>query len=312
MSGAFRAVMMFHPSHRVPDLDEAERFFERVFGRTSDRLAALVGGGEQDPRNRNDYSVFTTVQEVVFDSIDPRLMVKDGVQWYPDIEVPHLNGMGWYVEGLGEAYRALRSAGFEVIDQRNEPARGHEPPTVIGSKMQMFWTSPESAGLRYQFLPLFPFPGDPRVRGEWQLPPAAGDDPLGIERCSHHTVLTSRPERALRLFVDVLGGSVIHHGRDEIIGASASYVHLADGVYEIAVPDEQTVAYRDWADRAPADTYHSLTFKVVDLDRVASHLEAQAVGFERRGDDAIVTDPATSLGIPWNFVTALTPGDPRA
>ena len=55
-----------------------------------------------------------------------------------------------------------------MIDQRNEPAVGDEPPTVIGSKMQMFWTTPENAGLRYQFLPLFPFPGDPRLVTGWE------------------------------------------------------------------------------------------------------------------------------------------------
>ena len=109
MDNTFRAVMMFHPSHRVPDLDEAEQFFARVFGRSSQRLAALVGGGEQDPNNRNDYSVFTTIQEVIFDSIDPKLMIKEGVQWYPDVDVPHLNGMGWYVEGLADVYRAIRA-----------------------------------------------------------------------------------------------------------------------------------------------------------------------------------------------------------
>jgi catechol 2,3-dioxygenase-like lactoylglutathione lyase family enzyme len=311
MGNTFRAVMMFHPSHRVPDLDEAEQFFARVFGRSSQRLAALVGGGEQDPNNRNDYSVFTTIQEVIFDSIDPKLMIKEGVQWYPDVDVPHLNGMGWYVEGLADAYRAIKSAGFDVIDQRNEPAVGDEPPTVIGSKMQMFWTTPENAGLRYQFLPLFPFPGDPRLVTGWELPPVPDDDPLGIERCSHHTVLTDQPERALRLFVDALGGSVIHSGRDDVVGATSTYVHLADGVYEFAVPDEGTPAHLDWAERAPADTYHGITFKVVDLDRVARHLESQGVQLRSRTEQAIVTDPATSLGVPWAFTTALTPGDPR-
>lgn len=310
MTNTFRAVMMFHPSHRVPDLDRAEDFFDRVLGRPSQRLADLLGGGEQDPKNRNDYSVFTTIQEVIFDSIDPKLMIKDGIQWYPDVEVPHLNGMGWYVEGLADSFRAIKSEGFELIDQRNEPALGDEPPAVIGSKMQMFWTTPASAGLRYQFLPLFPFPGDPRLTEGWELA-TSPDDPLGIERCSHHTVLSDRPERVLRLFVDALGGSVIHTGRNEVIGATSTYVHLADGVYEIAVPDEGTAAHRDWAEHAPDDTYHGVTFKVGDLDRVARHLEGRGVRLATRTDDAIATDPATTLGVPWGFVADLTPGDPR-
>ncbi len=307
----FRLTMMFHPSHRVPDLDEADRWFERVFGATTTRLAALSGGGEQDPDNRNDYSMFTPIRDVVFDTIDPKLLIKEGVQRYPTIDTPHLNGFGWYVEGLPEAYRALKSSGFQIVDQRDEPAVGDDPPMVIGGGLPMFWTTPEDAGLRYQFLPPIPFPGDPRVTPDWVLPPVSDDDPLGIERCSHHTVLTDRRERAVRLFVGVLGGTVIHEGRDDVIGATSTYVHLADGVYEFATPDEGTAVHADWAASAPSDTYHALTFRVVDLDRAERHLLDQGVRIRTRTSDAIVTVPETSLGIPWGFVTELTPGDPR-
>ena len=308
----FRLTMMFHPSHRVPDLDEADDFFERVFGCASMRLASLSAGGEQDPDNRNDYSTFTPIRDVVFDNIDPMLMVKDGVRRYPPVDKPHLNGLGWYVEGLASAFRALKAHGFVLVDQRDTPAEGDDPPSVVGGGLPMFWTTPENAGLRYQFLPPIPFPGDPRNAPDWVLPPVSDEDPLGIERCSHHTVLTDRPERAIRLFADVLGGRVIHEGRNDVIGATSTYIHLADGVYEFAVPDEGTAAHADWATNAPHDTYHSLTFKVVDLDRVEQHLGSQGVRIRTRTDDAIVTDPETSLGVPWGFVTALSPGDPRA
>jgi hypothetical protein len=30
-----------------------------------------------------------------------------------------------------------------------------------------------------------------------------------------------------------------------------------------------------------------------------------------RSSDTLVTDPATSLGIPWGFTSAVIPGDPR-
>jgi catechol 2,3-dioxygenase-like lactoylglutathione lyase family enzyme len=175
----------------------------------------------------------------------------------------------------------------------------------------MFWTTSGSAGLGYQFLPPIPFAGDPRVNPDWTLSPVSDEDPLRIERCSHHTILTSEPERALRLFVDALGGTKIHEGRDQAIAAAGTYVHLADAVYEFAVPDEGTPAHAAWSVNAPADTYYALTFKVEDLGRVERHLASQGVRIRSRSDDAIVTDPDTSIGIPWGFVTALTPGDPR-
>jgi hypothetical protein len=31
-------------------------------------------------------------------------------------------------------------------------------------------------------------------------------------RCSHHTILTNQPDRALRMLVEVLGGQIFHEG----------------------------------------------------------------------------------------------------
>lgn len=171
--------------------------------------------------------------------------------------------------------------------------------------MPLYFTVPDDAGLRYEFLPPIPFPLDPRIKPDWVVPPVTDADPLGIERCSHHTVLTDQPARALRLVVDVLGGSVVREGRNELLGATSAFVRLADSILEYATPDDGTLAHADWATNAPNDTYHSVTWKVVDLDRVSRHLDAQGVQIRTRTDDTIITDPATSLGVPWGFTTAV-------
>ncbi|MEV7086177.1 VOC family protein [Streptomyces sp. NPDC093085] len=311
-AGGFRVAMMYHPSHHVTDLDAAERWFARVFGRSSTNLSATLRGAPTPPGRRMDYSLFTPINDVLFDTIDPKLYLVDGIQRYPTVDRPHLKGFGWYIEGADGVtglYQALKGRGYRIIGQNDEPAEGEEPPGVGG--MPLFFTVPEDTGLRYEFLPRISFPLDPRVRPDWVLPPVSDDDPLGIERCSHHTVLTDRPERQLRLFVDVLGGEVFREERDETVGATGTYVHLADAVYEFAVPDEGTPAHDDWAGNAPQDTYHAITFKVADLGRVARHLEAEGVGVRTRTDHAIVTDPDTSLGVPWGFTDAPVPGDPR-
>ena len=82
---------------------------------------------------------------------------------------------------------------------------------------------------------------------------------------------------------------------------------VADAVFEYAVPDEGTAAHADWAKDAPNDTYHSITWKVADLERVEGHLGAKAVRIRTRTDDSSCTDPATSLGVPWGFTTADCP-----
>ena len=208
----FRATMMYHPSHHVPDLAEAENWFLRVFGRPSTSLASLSGDKPPRPGYPNDYSTFTPISDVLFDTIDPKRYVLLGVQRYPTVDQPHLKGFGWYFEGMTELFHALTRHGFQIISQVDELAEGDDPPTAAGSAMPLYFSVPEDAGLRYEFFPAIPFPLDPRIAPGWTVPPVADDDPLGIERCSHHTVLTGDPERALRLIVDVLGGDIVHRG----------------------------------------------------------------------------------------------------
>lgn len=307
----FHVTRLYHPSHHVTDLNESEAWFERVFGRPSRPMAEMTRNAPASDGYPTDYSTFTPISDVLFDMIDPERYVLQGVQRYATVDKPHLKGFGWYVEGIADAYRALRRLGVGMVGQLDEVAEGDDPPAAPGSPMPIFFTKPEDAGLRYEFLPQIPFPLDHRLAPGWEVPPVSDDDPLGIERCSHHTVLTDRPERGLRVVVDALGGTVVHEGRDEVLGAHSTYVRLADAVFQYAVPDTGTPAHADWAAGAPNDTYHAITWKVADLDRVARHLEAQGVKVRTRSDEALVTDPETSLGIPWGFTTALTPGDTR-
>jgi hypothetical protein len=281
---------MYHPSHHVLSLDEAEQFFARVFGRPSSVLPVAK------------HSIFTPIADVLFDTIDPERYVVAGKQRYASIERPHLQGFGWYVEGIEALYRSLREHGFTVIDQLDEVAAGDEPPTAAGSPVPLFFTVPSDAGLRYEFLPRIPFPLDLRLDPGWTLPPVSDDDPLGIVRCAHHTVLTGSPDRALRLAVDVLGGKVVDSGRDDLLACAGPYVQVADAVVHYASPDEGTPAHADWRTRAPADTHHSIAWQVADLDRTARHLVAEGVTVTTRTDEALVTDPTTSLGIPWVFL----------
>ncbi|MFJ8927520.1 hypothetical protein ACIRLA_13180 [Streptomyces sp. NPDC102364] len=307
----FRMTRLYHPSHHVTDLREAEDWFERVFGRRSHPMAEMTKNAPASKGYPTDYSTFTPINDVLFDTIDPKRYVLNGIQRYASVDTPHLKGFGWYVDGIAEAYRSLRNAGVGMVGQLDEPAEGDDPPTAPGSPMPIFFTVPEDAGLRYEFLPQIPFPLDHRLAEGWELPPVSADDPLGIVRCSHHTVLTDRVDRALRVVVDALGGRVIHQGRNEVLGADSTYVHLSDAVFEYAVPDAGTAGHADWTLKAPDDTYHSITWEVADLDRVAHHLRAQGVGVRTRTDDTLIAEPENALGIPWGFTTRLTPGDPR-
>jgi catechol 2,3-dioxygenase-like lactoylglutathione lyase family enzyme len=304
---------MYHPSHRVPDLAVAEEFFTSVFARPVVPLAAHFGGREAPAGYPTDYSIFTLLADVWFDCIDPDRYVIGGHQCYPSVAEPHLNGFGWGVEGIADLYRELVRRGIRCTDQLDRPWTGDDPPTAAFSSTPLFWTLVDDTGLRYELYPITAMGRpDPRSDPGWALGDPDPADPLGLRRCSHHTVLTERPERALALVVDVLGGTVVHEGENEALGARSTYVFLGDGILEYASALRPgTQAHADWAARAPLDTYHTLTFLVDDLDRVAGHLAACGVGIRRRDDVRIEVDPADALGVPWTFTTVSVPGDPR-
>jgi hypothetical protein len=307
--------MMFHPSHDVFDLEEAERWYERVFGCQSTPLSALAAADKLPAKQGSgyppDYSTFTPIRDVLFDTIDPSRYVFKGEQKLPPITEPHLRMIVWYSEDMDGTYRTLREHDIRILNQMDEIVEGETAPTSFGSKMPLMFTAPEDAGLRYGlFPPSFATILDPRMRPDWVLSSVAAE-PLGLERCSHHTILTDTPDRAVK-FHTILGGDIVHEGRNDLLDASCTYIHLAGSVIEIAIPDPGTDAFRNWQKRAPNDTYHALTWKVADLDRAERHLAAEGVRIRARSPDTLITDPATSLGIPWGFTNKLMPGDPRS
>jgi hypothetical protein len=302
---------LFHSTHWVPDLGESTEFFRRVFGRHSTILGEYLGGsaGRVASGYPRDYATFTPIAEVQFECVNPMLLVVDGIQHHKSVSRPHLGGLAWFVEGIEDLWSELRRRNIRGMDQRNRIFESDGPRRDV-SATPIIFTLPEDTGLIYEFCVYSPRL-DPR--GDPPLPAVSPSDPLGIESCSHHTVLTDRPERAQRLLVDVLGGQITYEGRNELIDTESTYVAIADGVVELARPvDEKSRAMHTWRKRAPQDTYYSLTWKVRDLDRVAGHLKASGVGLQARTDTALITTPADGLGVAWGFTSVLSPGDPRA
>ena len=218
-------------------------------------------------------------------------------------------GIRMVLRGDGRALPCAQAPwDFESSSQLDELADGDDPPTAAGSPMPLFFSVPEDAGLRYEFFPAIPFPLDPRIAPGWTVPPVTDDDPLGIERCSHHTVLTGRPERALRLVVDVLGGDIVHEGRDEIRGTTSTYVTWPVPFSSTPCPTPALGPTPTGPRTIPNDTYHAITWKVADLERAERHLEAQGV----RIQVALRRHPRHRSRPPvWVFPGASPPADSR-
>jgi catechol 2,3-dioxygenase-like lactoylglutathione lyase family enzyme len=307
----FRLAMMHHPSLHAPDLDGVALWFERVFGCSTASISEVL---DQVPHVVScwprDYLIYTPIRDVFFGTVNPaRFVGADGVAHYPPVQQPHLVNLGWSVENQTEAYRRLKSCGYKITNSIGEVQEGDEPTGP--NDPAPFFTQSDETGLSYHFYPGGPFPVDPRSQPDWTLPPVAAGDPLALDRCSHHTILTNQLERALELYRDALGAEIVHEGRNELLAATSAYVHIGDSTLEFAVPDSGTEADEARARNHPKDTYYALTWKTVDLERAERHLESRGVRIRFRSPDLIVTDPETSLGVPWGFSTKLIAGDPR-
>ncbi len=309
----FNIVRMFHPTQYTPSLAESEQFFQRFFGRPSAAAETVLKKiVPPDSGYPTDYCAFTSIRDVFFDSLVPEKFVPGGVQVYPSVDVPTLKTVGWYVEGLEGLFDQLFSNGFHLSNTMGEAMPEFQSKFPVPGGKPMFFTSAAETGLRYQFFEDGPFFFDARSEPGWVIPPVEEDCPLGLEFCSHHTVLTTAPDRALKLFIDILGAVIIDQARNETLNANSTFVSLADSIFEFATPDKGTPASVALTEAAPFDIYHSLTWKVSDLGRVERHLTSIGAEIQARTKDTLVTNPADGNGIPWGFTTNLCSGDPRS
>ena len=320
---AYSVRLMHHPSLRVPDLAEAEGFFARVFSRSSVSQATILGEkarqGVIDPNSTRprDYCTFTLIADVYMDSLDPSRYVIDGRQMYETVTEPQLIGFGWGVDGdLEELYFALVEHGIRSDDQYGRTGTPDAVPMAAFSATPLFYTTLDTAGLRYQFMPASRIEGwhasDPRWDPGWVVPPPSPTDPLGIEFCASHTVVTANPERAHTVLVDILGGRLIWESDMKLSGTRSMFVSLADSVFEIAVPGNgDSITRRDLDKHAPYDAYHTLTWKVSDLDQAAEHLRRSGVRIVARDDSTLIVNSTDALGVPWRFTDSAIPNDPR-
>jgi hypothetical protein len=306
---------MFHPTFMVPSLEESEEFFQRVFARPSKLLEVMPrNDAPRDENSPKGYSKFTMIADVLIDCVQPTLHITDGVQHFPSVDEPVLSNTGWYSDDIDATFRALRAAGIPLVSQFGDKAEGDAAPApqqgggAPRPGFGMFFADSAELGVRFQFISYTPLPVDPRSQPGWSLPPVSDDDPLGIERTSHHTVLTQYPDRGVKMLQALGGKVVVENGRDELRKTTGTYVRLSDAVLNFAKPDEGSAGAAAIADR-PAGKYHAVTFKIVDLDRAAQHLESVGVKIAERSADTIITESsASTFNVPWGFTTAALPG----
>ncbi|MGI4814732.1 MAG: VOC family protein [Janthinobacterium lividum] len=302
--------MMFHPTLLVDSLDETTAWFARVFNRPAVKWEDKWNLAWLNPTYPINYSYFYVIADVCLDALCPSLLVLPGDRKAVYPETRQLVDIAWHTDDISAVSSRLEKNGFGTRDQEgNVIKNGNVPPSNLVADCPMIWSNPDDTGLTYEFFQMgrrhwdrYALKADPRLGPDWQEGRVDAKDPLGIVRSAYHHILTNDRKRALRLYVEVLGGSITDQGYDPAFDADYVTVAYAKSSLRFATPRSGTITDQTGA-VSTSDQYVGIAFEVQDLAVAAAHLRAQQVPFEQSAA-GLFTDAAKTLGVRWGFVQA--------
>lgn len=312
--------MMFHPTLVVDDLDEANDWFEKVFGGVGVKWEEKWDITRLNPAYPINYSTFFHLGQVVLDVLCPgRLTLPNGNA------APYPKGQGlidiaWHTPDVAALALRLQKLGVRCRDQNGEVVSdGQVPVSNLTSDVFTIWTNVEHTGLVNEFmeigeahLPYYSEKGDPRLGSDWVLTEPSPRDPIGIVTCSHHTVLTSDIGRAIGFYQDILGGVVVDRSRDAAWDAETVVVHVADSFIELAAP-RGGLMERPTVGDPRDDVYAGIAFAVRDVATARDHVVSCGIDIVEISG-GFQTRPAQTYGVTWRFLStdaAYAPPTPR-
>jgi catechol 2,3-dioxygenase-like lactoylglutathione lyase family enzyme len=229
----------------------------------------------------------------------------------------HWHSIAFYTDDVGAVWERLVEQGIRVVIG----GRPEDSPDGRPGAFTPIYTHPRDTVAQLEFMRRrprlvardFAMPGelDPRYLPGWSSDWWRTHHPLGIERLAYLSLVTADREKAHRLFVEILGGTVLLESHSALTGTTDLYIALGtQTILQIALPDDgHSVAGRDLA--ANGEALHAVAFTVADLDAAERHLGQQGLAILGRDAETLVVDPAGSFGAPYRFTTFRAPGDPR-
>jgi catechol 2,3-dioxygenase-like lactoylglutathione lyase family enzyme len=300
---------LFHIIHMTGDLPSLEAWYDDVFS---------VKRGFMDhqymPGEKRDASL-VVLGDAVIEPLAPAFSV-DGWDAMPIGRFykrfgNHWHSIAWYTDSgdeTGDIWQRCQDNGVRVFKE------GGVPVTERPSR-EAIMTHPRDtiAQLEFKWRDAMPLADlDPRCKADFDPDWWVTNHPLGLQRLAYTTVLARDLDRAKHIYVDVIGGTLLHENTSELTGTANSYVLVGDQtIVELSTPvRDGTLAADDHS--ANGDIHHAAAFKVVDLDRAEKYLASKGITVTERDSSTLITDPATTHGVPFRWTTWTVPGDPRA
>ena len=298
----------FHAIHMTDDLAALGAWYEDVFG-----VQWYVLHNYSPELHR--HASLGVVGELCLEPMQPafedekwnrgpigRYYERSGISWH---------SIAWYVDdvaGLTELRDGLEAADVELL-------------ALLGGKLEHdqdapedrpIFTHPNSTVTQLEFMVPHPWIPDPRPHPAFQPSWWHDEHPLHIRKTSHFTLATRELERARDLYVDVIGGTLLHESENELLRTRSAYVAIGrDDVVEIAEPLDSGTPIADYVD-AEHHGLFAVWLQVEDLAGATAHLQSKAIAPSLEDGASFLSDPATTHGVHWGVTTAEIPGDTRA
>jgi catechol 2,3-dioxygenase-like lactoylglutathione lyase family enzyme len=294
---------LFHIVHLTGDLPGLEAWYDDVFSVRRGFLDHHYLEGE-----KRDASL-VVLGDAVIEPLAPAFRV-DGWDMMPLGRFhrrfgSHWHSIAWYTGDVGEIWQRCTDYQVRVYGEGGVP-------TGRPSADQHIMTHPKDTMAQLEFVPADSLMTvlDPRLKPDWDPSWWVHNHPLGLRRLAYTTVTTRDLDRARRIYTGPLGGTVLHENVSELTGTVNCYVLVGeDTVIELASPTRDgTIAADDLA--ANGEMLHAAAFQVADLDRAERYLMAKGIKVTERDNTTLLTDPATTHGVPFRWTTAIVPDDP--
>jgi extradiol dioxygenase family protein len=293
----FKIGKLFHLTHVVDDLAAMDRWYDEVFAvnRFYHGYEKLAG---------RDASLIA-IGEVIMEPMSPAKvenLKNPSVKKFHDRFGQHFHSIAWYVDDVGAIADRLDTNKFRLFDIVGKQVK---PPL----KATAIWTHPRETPGQLEFAVYGDFIPDPRMAAGWSSASWRDQHPLGIERASHITLVVRDLPATKRLYVDVLGGKLIHE--EETAGRKkSSFVVIGeDSVVEIAQPlATDSAEARDLEQNG--EGIHALIFKTKNLQRATEFLASKQLKPISDGG-AMVLDKEQAFGMVIGFTERMLPNDPR-
>ncbi len=294
----FKIGKIFHLTHVVKDLAAVDRWFDDIFA-----VNRFYHGYEKLAARE---ASLVLIGDLV---MEPVMLAK-----VPDADrTPigkflsrfgqHFHSIAWYVDDVGAMAADLGQHNLRLYDVTGRVVK---PPL----RTEAIWTHPKETHALLEFAATGNYIADPRLQPGWSTAPWR-DHPLGIDRTSHITVLFGDLKVAKSLYVDLLGGKLLHESETPGRKRSAFIAVGEDTVIEAAQPlSTSSPEGRDL--EANGEGVHAVTFKTLNLTRAADFLKSKKQRIEPEHVNSFVLNVDDSFGMPMGFTDLSIPGDSRS